>query len=298
MQLVRYDQARQALQLAHSVDEVKDIRDKAQAMAAYARQAKDTQLVEWATEIKVRAERRAGELLAALPRLNGKKGAAGILSTLERIDVPLVTAHRWQKLAAVPEEQFEQAVAAAKEIAGEVTTAAMLRLGEGGVRTQTSGDDEWYTPAKYVELARKVLDGIDLDPASNKFAQKVVKAGKYFTADDDGLTKAWQGSVWLNPPYSRGLMGGFVTKLRAEIAAGRTKCAILLTHNFTDTAWWHTALEKASAVCYTRGRIKFYNEHGEGDAPTSGHVFFYFGGQERRFQEAFRSVGSVTPARF
>lgn len=138
--LVRYEAARQALQVASSVDEVKDIRDKAQAMAAYARQAKDTALVAWATEIKVRAERRAGEMLAEM-RVNGsradrsdnlktgpKSHDATSGKTLEELGINKTQSSRWQKLAAVPEKQFEQAVAAAKEVAGEVTTAAVARM--------------------------------------------------------------------------------------------------------------------------------------------------------------------------
>lgn len=113
---------RRGFQVAHSVDEVKDIRDKAQAMAAYARQANDTALVEWATEIKVRAERRAGEMTSEIdghqgrrtsPH-NGEKSKAEILSQL---GISTQTASRWEKLAAIPEDRFEQAVAAAKEVA-------------------------------------------------------------------------------------------------------------------------------------------------------------------------------------
>ena len=130
-QLVRYDAARHALQVAHSVDEVKDIRDKAQAMAAYARLAKDTALVEWATEIKVRAERRAGGMLATLERSNGGRGKteASVAQVYRDNDIAPTTGKRRQKLAAIPDPQFEKAVAAAKEVAHEVTTAALMRAG-------------------------------------------------------------------------------------------------------------------------------------------------------------------------
>lgn len=139
MQLTRYEQARHALAECHRVDEVKDIRDKAEAMAAYARQAKDQELIMWATDIKVRAERKAGEMLAQMPkaqgeRFNGRDAEGNFrrshdetTETLADLGVSKVQSSRWQQLASMTDEHFEAAVATAKDTAGQVTTAFMLR---------------------------------------------------------------------------------------------------------------------------------------------------------------------------
>lgn len=305
MQLVRYEAARQALQAAHSVDEVKDIRDKAQAMAAYARQAKDTALVEWATEIKVRAERKAGEILKETAesgeRATRARGGANIgavshdetplPTTLDELGISRSQSSRWQKLAAIPEDKFEIAVAAAKDVAREVTTAGLLRLA-GNHRAQGTGENEWYTPPEFAALARSVMGGIDLDPASETSANEVIKASKFFTKDDDGLTKEWHGRVWLNPPYSRDLMPSFVDKLISEYGVGNVSQAILVSHNVTETNWFQKLGRVSSAICFPSTRIKFYR--GESvSSPVNGQAFFYVGDGRQKFFDVFSPVGLV-----
>jgi len=107
------------------------------------------------------------------------------------------------------------------------------------------------------------------------------------------LDREWHGRVWLNPPYSQPHIARFVDKLLAEVAAGRATEAILLTHNYTDTGWFHAAAKKCAAICFTRGRIKFVNAAGKEASPTQGQAFFYFGTGIDRFRETFGGFGFI-----
>lgn len=158
---------------------------------------------------------------------------------------------------------------------------------------KSTGRVEWYTPPKYLEAARDVLGGIDLDPASSDAAQQLVQAARYFTKEDNGLRQEWRGRVWLNPPYSRGVLCLFVSKLLQEYRAERVSAAIMLTHRFTDTRWFQEAGWACAALCFTRGRVKFIGSDGSIAAPTQGQAFFYYGDNRFLFKERFREFGSV-----
>lgn len=155
-----------------------------------------------------------------------------------------------------------------------------------------TGQNEWYTPEEYIALARQVMGGIDLDPASSAEANETVKATRYFTPKDNGLVQEWHGRVWVNPPYSRELIGPFTAKLIAEYRAERTTQAILLSHNNTDTGWFQSLTDVATAVCFPRNRIKFYRG-ADVAAPVNGQVFFYLGSNLPAFVDAFSVKGVV-----
>ncbi len=190
--LVKYDAARRALAAARGVDEAKDIHDKAEAMRVYARQAKDRQLEVDAAEIRIRAERRLGELIRAQKETMGlatggqpyhptgprkvqqyqglptgpRKVPVGEPPTLAEVGISKNLSSRAQKLAAVPEDKFEELVGEwrGKSTASDSRIAVSLTPQEsanqaarnGKTGSASSNKTKTLPPASAAKLQAKV----------------------------------------------------------------------------------------------------------------------------------------------
>jgi hypothetical protein len=119
--LNKYEAACRALAEAKAIDEVKDIRDRATAKRIYAKQARNRQLEADAFEIRMRAEKRVGEMMAAQKEAfgtaQGKRSDLGLEKT--QVETPTLAeagidknlANRARKLGALSEEEFKETVA-------------------------------------------------------------------------------------------------------------------------------------------------------------------------------------------
>lgn len=160
--------------------------------------------------------------------------------------------------------------------------------------SHNSGKEEWYTPSNFIEAARNVLGSIDLDPASNPIANTIVKANKYYTKSENGLEKDWKGNVWLNPPYTAGLVDLFARKLVKEYNDGNVRSAIILTNNGTETKWGQLLLENCTAVCFPSKRVKFLDVDLKPiGAPLQGQMLCYFGEHVDNFHIEFKNIGVI-----
>jgi hypothetical protein len=163
----------------------------------------------------------------------------------------------------------------------------------------SSTTNEWYTPARYVTAIKEVFDGrIELDPASCATANEVVRAERYYSITEDGLSQPWHSaSLFLNSPYGsiggRSQAGVWAHRLISEFKSGNVREAVLLVNASTSEAWFQPLYNYP--ICFTNRRISFYGENGKGSAPTKGSAFIYFGENADRFASVFSShnIGRV-----
>jgi len=156
---------------------------------------------------------------------------------------------------------------------------------------QNSGNNEWYTPKKFIESATAVMGRIDLDPASSAIANETVKAETFYTEGENGLIQKWGGKVWLNPPYAQPAISHFCDKLSAEWDAGNVDEAIVLVNNATETNWFATLADISTAICFPKGRIRFVDPDGNLGAPLQGQAIIYMGENINAFIKEFGQYG-------
>ena len=157
--------------------------------------------------------------------------------------------------------------------------------------SNNSGNNEWYTPLEYIEMARKAMGAINLDPASCELANKTVMADKFFSMEENGLKQKWFGKVWLNPPYASDAIGKFCEKVVGEYEDHNVEEAIVLVNNATETAWFSNLISSASAVVFPKSRIKYYGPDGVKNSPLQGQAFVYLGTNPDAFIQAFSECG-------
>jgi N6-adenosine-specific RNA methylase IME4 len=174
--LTRYDAACSALAEARSVDDVKDIRNQAIALETYARLAKDRTLINDATDIRLRAELRLGEMILAQKETIGlNRGLAGSRvsgtskeplkderPTLAENGIDKKLSARVQHLARLSPEERELRFSASKKEA--VAHIEMPRKARMAGKKRLRAEREVELGAKILALPQKRYGVILADP--------------------------------------------------------------------------------------------------------------------------------------
>lgn len=133
--------------------------------------------------------------------------------------------------------------------------------------------DEHYTPP---ELFEAMGVEFDLDPCQPETGRAFlsVPCRRFLTKADDGLSKPWDGFVWLNPPF--GARNGVVPWLDRFVHHGN---GVALVNALTSSGWFHDFAPKMDALLFPKGKTKFVRPDGtRGMSPANGVALMAVGG--------------------
>jgi len=132
----------------------------------------------------------------------------------------------------------------------------------------SSATNEWATPQEFYNKINKVYN-FTLDPCCTK---ESAKCDTYFTQEDDGLSKSWEGhTVFMNPPYGREIKD-WIAKAHKEAEQPGTTVVCLIPAR-TDTLYWHQHCMNAAEIILIKGRLSFGDGKGSAPFPSALVVF-------------------------
>ena len=131
----------------------------------------------------------------------------------------------------------------------------------------SSATDEWATPQDFFdELAATYQFTTDVCATKEN-----AKCADFYTKEDNGLTKDWDGTCWMNPPYGRNIK--YWVKKAYESARDNGAIVVCLLPARTDTSWWHDYVLPHGQVTFIRGRLKFGGAKNSAPFPNAIVVF-------------------------
>lgn len=127
----------------------------------------------------------------------------------------------------------------------------------------SSKTGDWATPQGFFDLLDAEFH-FTLDPCADEWNHK---CERYYTKEQNGLVQPWEGVVFCNPPYGRGIIK-WVHKAIFEAKAGAI--VVMLVPVRTDTRWFHWLALYVEELRFVKGRLKFGD--GKDSAPFPSMV--------------------------
>jgi phage N-6-adenine-methyltransferase len=132
----------------------------------------------------------------------------------------------------------------------------------------SSKTDEWSTPKQFFNEIVYKYGEFDLDPCCTADS---AKAKKFYTKEDDGLSKEWMGKVWMNPPYGKYIKDWMRKAYESSLNGAVVFCLVPAR---TDTEWWHKYAMKGDII-FIKGRLKFGGSKTSAPFPSVLIIFNY-----------------------
>lgn len=130
----------------------------------------------------------------------------------------------------------------------------------------SSKTEMWATPQYFFDKLNDEFH-FTLDAAA---IPENAKCERFFTPEDDGLSKSWDGVVWCNPPYCRQTRK-WVKKAFEESRKGTT--VVMLLPCRPDVSWFHDYILGKSEIRFVRGRLKFGGSKNSAPFPSMVVIF-------------------------
>ena len=128
-----------------------------------------------------------------------------------------------------------------------------VKLGNSKHLQNIEQDDEWETPTDLFEMKCKEFNiHPELDVSATP---ETSKCDKFYTINDDALTKKWDKPFFMNPPYSK--VDKFMDKAITEHLKYNVD-GLILVYAKVDTKWWHKYVEDKLEYKFVKGRIRFW----------------------------------------